>query len=264
MKLYKLFGAFIMSAGLLIASELKSPESKICVNDVVGTADIFFSQAVNKLTKNSVYNAEGATIETGEKAAVVMVFSNDAGIALDSDTRIVIEKFTQTPFISNRTDMDMEPSTSQTRVYVPKGIVGLCTNELAAGSSMIYYTQVGSANIHHGRFVINNDPSNTTISVLDGDCVVSTRNAPTNLRLVTENQQAIITRNRITIQKIPSNKKSDLELLVIPGCQAKQSIDFEANTVLLAPDSFQQVIVATPTIPYELPVQFDVSPNTIK
>ena len=98
-----------------------------------------------------------------------MVFSNGTGIFFDEDTRVEVKRFDQEPFVPNRTDMDAEPSVSQTQAYVPRGTVGLCTSKLVAGSNMTYRTQLGAVNIRGGKVVIQNTSGKTVISMLDGD-----------------------------------------------------------------------------------------------
>jgi len=69
-----------------------------------------------------------------------MVYSNGTGIYFDPDTRMEIRKFVQEPFTPNRADMETEPSISQTQTFLSRGLVGLCTSRLVAGSSMVYQT----------------------------------------------------------------------------------------------------------------------------
>ena len=134
-----------LAAALLLASHSwadakKNPTSKFYVADVDGDAEIDTGDRVDDLTKSSVYNAEGTVVETKPNATNAMVFSNGTGIFFDQDTRVEVKQFDQEPFVPNRTDMDTEPSVSQTQAYVPRGTVGICTSQLVAGSSMNYQT----------------------------------------------------------------------------------------------------------------------------
>ena len=130
-------GAGLILPSLATAAQVKkNPTSKIYVADVDGEAEIDTGDRVDDLTKKSVYSAQGAVIETKEKAVDAMVFSNGTGIFFDEETRVEVKRFDQEPFLPNRSDMDVEPSISQTQAYLPRGTVGICPSKLVAGSSM--------------------------------------------------------------------------------------------------------------------------------
>ena len=130
------------------APKKKNPTSKLFVTDTQGGAEIETEDKIVELTKKSVHTAQGTVIETKkteegktpESASSSMVYSNGTGIHFDPDTRLEVKKFVQEPFTPNRTDMEMEPSISQTQTYLSRGSVGICTSKLVAGSSMVYQT----------------------------------------------------------------------------------------------------------------------------
>lgn len=101
----------------------KNPTSKIFVTDMQGEADIATDNKIVELTKKSVHSAEGTVIETKSpkdgtdkaKAHSSMVYSNGTGIFFDPGTRLEVRKFVQEPFAPNRSDMETEPSISQTQ-----------------------------------------------------------------------------------------------------------------------------------------------------
>src|SRR5882757_4527190 len=128
-------------------SKLKNPAGKIYVSDITGDSQIDTGQKIEDLVKRSVYSVQGTVIETKSKSTDSLVYSNGTGVFFDSDTRVEIKRFLQEPFTPNRTDMELEPSISQTQAYVVRGIVGICTSKLVAGSNMTYRTPHASVNI---------------------------------------------------------------------------------------------------------------------
>jgi len=282
------------------AQNKKNPASKFYVADVEGEAQIDTGTKVDDLNKQSVYNAEGTVIETKANSVNAMVFSNGTGIFFDQDTRVEMKRFDQEPFVPNRTDMDTEPSVSQTQVYLPRGTVGLCTSKLVAGSSMVYRTPLGSVNIRGGKVVIQNENGSTKISMLEGDSTVLAGSVDRGGHPLQNGQQAIITPGagggapQVHVQNIPANEQSALEGKVTMACTAKKTVYFEVQTrsagtsqslgLATGPSglasrfssseagtpktnatttALQQVIVAVPVVPSNLPVQFDASQSTV-
>ncbi len=213
-----------------------NPTSKFYVADVEGDAQIDTGTKVDDLNKQSVYNAQGTVIETKANSVNAMVFSNGTGIFFDSDTRVEMKRFEQEPFVPNRTDMDTEPSVSQTQAYVPRGTVGLCTSNLVAGSTMTYRTGNASVNIRGGKVVIQNENGVTRISMLDGDSTVMAGNVNTGGHTLRGGQQAVITNGApgtpptVKIQSIPGGERSKLEGRVTMACTAKKTVYFEVRS----------------------------------
>lgn len=228
-----------LAAGLALpmvlnAAPKKNPTSKFYVADVDGDAEIDTGDRVDDLNKKSVYNAEGTVIETKPKAANAMVFSNGTGIFFDEDTRLEVKRFEQEPFVPNRTDMETEPSISQTQAYIPRGTVGLCASKLVAGSKMTYQTPNGAVNIRSGKVVIQANNGTTTISMLQGESTVTSGNVNMGGRTLEDGQQAVIHPSvngappKITIQPIPADQRSGLEGKVTMACTAKKTVYFAA------------------------------------
>jgi len=221
--------------GVSAANKKNNPTSKFYVADVDGDAQIDTGDRVDDLTKKSVYNAEGTVVETKPSATNAMVFSNGTGVFFDEDTRLEVKKFEQEPFVPNRTDMDVEPSISQTQNYVPRGTVGLCTSKLVAGSSMNYSTPLGSVNIQGGKVVVSTDNNKTTISMIEGESNVNAGVVDTGGHTLKNGQQAVITPGpngappQIKIQDIPSNQVKELSQKVTMACNAKKTVYFEAT-----------------------------------
>src|SRR5471030_2646578 len=220
--------AAVMALGPMTAhaqDKKKNPTSKVYVSDVNGDAQIDTGDNIQDLNKRSVYNAQGTTIETKkagtaedkDKVYTTTVFSNGTGAYFDQDTKVEVKKFVQEPFTPNRTDMDVEPSISQTQAYVSHGTVGLCTSKLVAGSSMNYSTPQGAINIRGRKVVIEANDNETKVSMLEGDSSVRGGDADLGGNVLKEGQQAIIRRgrsgqpNQVTIRPIPPAETAALD-----------------------------------------------------
>lgn len=233
----------LMPALAVAQGKKKNPVSKLYVSDVSGEAMIDTGEAIEDLSKRSVYNAQGTVIETKKpeteaarsKAYSTMVYSNGTGAFFDADTRVEVRQFSQEPFTPNRGDVDVEPSISQTQAFVARGAVGLCTSKLVAGSSMNYATSLGSVNIRGRKVVIEAKGEVTKISMLEGDSTV--RGGPQDLggRTVKSGEQAIIRRgpagqpNIVEISTIPPSEAAQLDEKVAMACMAKKTVYFEVR-----------------------------------
>ncbi len=278
-------------------SRNKNPSSKLYVSDVAGDAQIDTGQSVEDLNKRSVYSAEGTVIETKRpdpthdraKAYSTMVYSNGTGAFFDADTRVEIKKFAQEPFVPTRSDMEVEPSISQTQAFVSRGTVGLCTSKLVAGSNMTYSTPLGSVNIRGRKVVIQAAENETKISMLEGESTVRAGSMDMGGHTIHAGEQAIIRPglpgqpNSIQIVKIPEAEAKQLDDKVAMACMAKRTVYFEVRgrqqengevsafngdgtTTRSAGDPITTAngdIVAVPLVPSRLPVQFTVSPAAI-
>jgi hypothetical protein len=206
---------------------------------VSGEAQIDTGDKVEDLSKRSVYTAQGTVIETkkaeGEsaKAYSTMVYSNGTGAFFDADTRVEVKQFVQEPFVPNRSDIETEPSISQTQAFLARGGIGLCNSKLVAGSSMVYNTAHGSVSVRGRKVVIETDSNATRISMLEGESTVRAGNMDMGGHILRTGEQAIIHRaapgqpNQIEIQKIPPAEVSRLDDKVAMACMAKRTVYFE-------------------------------------
>ena len=258
--------AFVATIPLSAAGRKKNPTSKVYVADVEGTAEIDTGEKIAKLNKRSVYSAEGTVIETKVDSTNAMVFSNGTGIHFDEDTRLEIEKFVQEPFTPNRTDMEVEPSISTTRTFLPRGTVGLCTSKMVAGSTMQYATPNATIRMNARKAVIASSNEGTTVSVLEGEVTVQGGENDAGGYVVKPGQQAFIPSGGgpIQVADITSNQMATLDDKVTMACMARKTVYFEARDEadnLTAFDSEEvQEIVAVETTPAKSPeVQFTAS-----
>jgi hypothetical protein len=235
--------AALIPVNLQAQNKKKNPSSKVYVSDVSGDAQIDTGDNIQDLNKRSVYTAQGTIIETRkaekeqEKGKIfsTMVYSNGTGAFFDEDTRVEVKNFVQEPFTPNRTDMDVEPSISQTQAYVPRGTVALCTSKLVAGSNMTYRTPHGGINIRGKKIVIETNDSETKVSMLEGDSTVRGGELDMGGQTLKAGQQAIIRRgaagqaNTVTVQQIPPAESAGLDDKVAMACMAKKTVYFEVK-----------------------------------
>ncbi len=220
-----------------------NPASKMYVTEVNGGATIDTGEVIDDLTKRSVYNAQGTVVETNKpespsdqaKYSSTMVYSNGTGAYFDADTRVEVKRFMQEPFTPNRTDMDVEPSISQTQAYVSRGLVGLCTSKLVAGSRMTYATPQGSVNIRGRKLVIEAGDQMTKVSMLEGESTITAGAMDTGGHTLKVGEQAIIRRgapgqpNQIEIRPIPQEERAELDDKVAMACMARKTVYFEVR-----------------------------------
>jgi hypothetical protein len=174
--------------------------------------------------------AEGTSFETKSDSYNSLVFSNGTAIYVGADTRFEVKKFLQEPFLPNRTDLDAEPSISQTLVKVTRGAVGVCTSKLVAGSSMTYQTPHATVNIRGRKVMVQVNDTETRVSLLEGDVTVLSGNASEALR---PGQQAVVRktasdeRAAVTVQPIPDADLAKLDENVSLACISRRTVFFE-------------------------------------
>ncbi len=238
--------AFMLCAAVTVsaASQRKNPASKLFVTDVQGQGEINTGDKLEDLAKKTVHSAQGAIIETKkaeddsqkDKNSSSMVYSNGTGIYFDSDTRLEVKKFAQEPFAPNRTDMDVEPSISQTQAFLSRGSVGLCASKMVAGSSMVYQTPHATINVRGRKVIIETNEKFTKISMLEGESTVRGGiggNVDLGGQSLRAGQQAIIRAGAageapiVQIASIPPAEMGPLDDKVSMACMAKKTVYFE-------------------------------------
>jgi FecR protein len=266
----------ILSTAMADGPRKKNPSSKFYVADIEGESQINTGERIEDLTKKSVHHAQGTIVETKKDATNAMVFSNGTGIFFDSDTKLEVKRFSQEPFTPNRTDMEVEPSISQTNSNLSRGTIGLCTSKMVAGSIMTYRTMHASVAIRGKKVVIETNDRQTTVSLLEGDVTVRGGEYDQGGQNLRPGQQAIITGGArggpttIQVQDIPPATIPDLDRKVTMACMAKNTVYFETtsrkNDVATSnngtPSPFsesEEEIVAIPVNPANIPVDLTVS-----
>lgn len=276
---FKALAAFFLTLSVVASASFaqssdgkrKNPTSKLYVADVEGIASINTGEKIEDLTKKSVHAAEGAILETKPDASNAIVLSNGTGIGLDPDTRLEMTRFLQEPFSPSRSDLETEPSVSQTSAMLSRGSLGLCTSKLVAGSSMVYGTRHANVVIRGRKVVIEATDNQTTVSLIEGDVTVRGEMLAGGQTLK-PGQQAIITRPSnfeppvIVIQPIPQADVKRLEAKVAIACMARQTVYFEVTERQnegSTDGAFNQDIVPVEVLPGTLPPPNTISPYKI-
>ena len=216
----------------------KSPTSKLYVAETNGENQIDTGTEIDDLTKKSVYNAEGTAIETKAHSTSSIVLSNGTGVFVDNSTLVQVRGFEQEAFRPNRSDVEDEPSLSRTHLYVERGVIGVSTSKLVAGSTMVYDTSLASAVIRGRQAVILAEDNLTVISMVQGEATVQA--GPLDRPRLVRNHQQIIIRpgkpgeaNIVEIQDIPSGSSEDsiqwLEERVQTADNARKLVYFEVQ-----------------------------------
>lgn len=287
------------------AAKNKNPASKLYVADLNGEASIDTGESVEDLSKRSVYTAQGTVIETKrpekeedkDKYNSTMVYSNGTGAFFDADTRVELRQFVQEPFTPTRSDMETEPSISQTQAFVARGAVGLCNSRLVAGTNMNYATPQGSVSIRGKRVVIEARGDVTKISMIEGDSTVRGSERDLGGHTLHSGEQAIIRRgqngapNSVEIIAIPQSEKAELDNRVTLACNARRTVYFDVQersgatpTTTTTPGQEEGTgptpvsafdppadttgttvrdIVPIPVVPVQVPVEVVVSPASL-
>lgn len=125
--------------------------------------------------KEGSFIRQGATIQTGKGASVVLLFDNGTTVNIKPESEFAVEKFAQDPFNANGVDyqtLKSEPSSSVTRLSVPEGTIVLDIAKLKRDSSFQIATPVGSAGIRGTSLGItsnkNNQNNPVTLAVATG------------------------------------------------------------------------------------------------
>ena len=193
----------------------KGPASKIYLAEIKGDTQIQNSGRIYTARQALAFQAADSIIITKEDAHAVMVYSNRTGLFIDQDTRVEIRQFTQEPFLPERdqeTGLVREPSISQSQIQVPYGVIGICTSQLVAGSSMSYATPDARIVIRGGRLTIKSNAAGTTIDLLEGDITVYSRYQETEGQQLHAGERAFISAKasglseKIAISTIPQEE----------------------------------------------------------
>jgi hypothetical protein len=240
-------------------SKRKNPTSKFYVADVEGFAQVNTGEKIEDLTEKSVFDAEGTIIETKPESTNALVMSNGVGLSFKPDTKLIVRRFLQEPFQPNRTDLESEPSVSQTRTQLVRGGVGICSGKLVAGSSMVYDTPHGSINIlsqNTQKLAIEVSDEATVVTLFEGAVTLRGDNMAGGESLQPGQQAVIRPRGpnqppEITIGPIPEDQRERLEEMVNGACQARRKVYFDIAERQNEQDVNNPTLVPIPTSPLD-------------
>jgi hypothetical protein len=272
------------------------PTSKLYIAETKGESQIQTNDKVYTARQATAFDAPGTIIETKADSSNAFVYSNGTGLFVDANTRVEIDRFVQEPFKPNRSagsDNLVEPSISQSYVFVARGAVGVCTSQLVSGSSMLYSTPQGSVNIRGGKVSIATNPDETVIDLLEGDITVR-GGKDTAGQILRAGERAVIRPgpvgqpSAVTISPIPPEAMQVADERTSSACNAKKTVTFEvieqkAKAGLDAPPAepaaapgpagtpaptggngdTPQEIVVKPTVPANLPTNVVISADRL-
>lgn len=265
----------------------KGPTSKLYLAETIGEGQITSEGRTYSPKQSTAFDAPGTVIETKADSRQAFVYSNGTGMYVDEDTRVEIDRFVQEPFRPDRNATpEVEPSISQSDVFVARGQIGICTGQLVSGSTMNYATPHASVNIRGGKLSIKTNENETIVYMVEGDATVRGGTRDVGGTLLRSGEQAVIRPGppgqppSITVGPIDRSTAASLDEKVNIACNAKKTVSFEmiekkAEQGLegseqeapadapAGPDAPDDEIVAVPTTPTAPPTNITVSPDRI-
>lgn len=247
----------------------KGPTSKIYLAEVVGSGTIITDGKAFEPRQATAFDAPGTVIETLSESHQAFVYSNGTGMFVDEETRVEINRFVQEPFQPDRNStMEIEPSISQSDVFVRRGQVGICTGQLISGTTMNYSTPHSTVNIRGGKLSIQVTDAGTTIYLLEGDATV--QNTSGESVVLRPGEQAFIPASGtggITVSPIDHDLMNSLDQMVNVACHAKRTVSFETIERISEEgtpgDETGGEIVARPATPTNPPLNITISPDRL-
>ncbi len=258
----------------------KGPTSKLYLAETVGKGAIVNEGKSYEPKQATAFDAPGTIIQTEKEAHQAFVYSNGTGMFVDEDTRVEVDRFVQEPFKPERNNTEVEPSISQSDVFISRGTVGLCTGQLVSGTTMNYGTPHANVNIRGGKIAINASPEETTIYLLEGDATARSGTKDVGGTLLRAGEKATIRPGPpgqppvITVAPIEPEMMGSLDEKVTVACNARKTVSFEViekkAQVGLEPDPDNPPtedpdpeIVPKPTIPLTPDNNITVSPSEV-
>ena len=260
----------------------KGPTSKLYLAEAVGEGNITTDGKAHEPKQATAFDAPGTVIETNKDSHQAFVYSNGTAMLVDENTRVEVDRFVQEPFKPDRDkSTEVEPSISQSDVFVSRGQVNICTSQMVSGSTMSYSTPNSATSIRGGKVAVTTDGNESTIYLLEGDVTVRGSGKDTGGVLLRPGEKATITsagRGRppiIKVAPIESDLIGKLDEKIAAACAAKKTVSFETieqksnfgaegapETPAGAPPP-EEEIVAKPTTPETPPTNITVSPDRL-
>ena len=268
----------------------KGPTSKLYLAETVGEGQIITDGKAYAPRQATAFDAPGTVIETKKESHQAFVYSNGAGMFVDAETRVEVDRFVQEPFRPDRNSTtEVEPSISQSDVFVARGQVGICTGQLVSGTTMNYGTPHANVNIRGGKLSIKTNENETVVYLLEGDATVRGGSRDLGGQILRSGEQAVIRPGppgrppTISVGPIERTAASSLDDKVNVACNAKKSVSFETiekkaeqgldnppeentpgdNTSGGDGGGSDQEIVVRPTTPTAPPPVITVSPDRL-
>jgi hypothetical protein len=215
-------------------AQRKGPTSKLFIAEAVGNSQIQSGDKVFSARQATAFDAQGTIVETKANSHNAFVYSNGTGMFVDQNTRVEVDRFVQEPFTPGRTATEVEPSISRSDVFVARGLVGICTNQLVSGSAMTYSTPHAAVNIRGQKVAIEATSRETIVYLLEGDVTVRSSNPQERGSVILRPGERAVIRNvgagqpqSITVGPIDRKMMTSLDERVTVACNAKKAVTFE-------------------------------------
>lgn len=257
----------------------KGPTSKLYLAEAVGEGNITTDGKSNQAKQATAFDAPGTVIETGKDSHQAFVYSNGTAMLVDENTRVEVDRFVQEPFKPDRDkSTEVEPSISQTDVFVSRGQVNICTSQMVSGSTMNYSTPNSSVNIRGGKVAVATNGNESTVYLLEGDVTVRASGKDSGGTVLRAGEKAVITSMGagrppvIKISQIEPEMVGQLDEKTAAACSAKKTVSFETieKKATFGAEGQQgdfadttEEIVTTPNTPAAPPTNITVSPDRI-
>jgi hypothetical protein len=134
-------------------------------------------------------------------------------------------------------------------VRLANGFLGISGNKMATGSSMLYTTEHGEANVRGKSVAMETNPENTVVYLLEGSTTVTTKGLNPVSRVLQPGEQATIWPGpppSIVVFSIPDSKRQELNQLLGVANMARSSVTFATIARKLDEGGLDAPYVETP------------------
>jgi len=232
--------------------------SKLYAVDVEGEVYVENSGLIIPLAAREIYVAQGSTVYTSEESTASLVISNGTGIFLSESSRMTVTRAEQEPFQGERSDMINEPSVSNIQLKHERGVMGICTSRLLAGTLLEVVTDEFTTRIVDGRLVYERGPEGSSVTLVGGDASLQSgqiwyENEGRDLKVrhklffPADGSEPIDT-------ELSGQELAEMEGIVTIACLARRGVYFDvlgdpvASDIIDTPDQAEG-ITGTPTTP---------------
>lgn len=210
------------------------PTSKFYVLGLSGSAEMRSTDRIEALQGKSLHNAQGTTLTTGSGSSNTVVFSNGTAMFFAAETRIDVTKFRQSPFLPERTNLENEPSISNTEIFIPRGAVAISTPKLSPGTTLVYTTPHGLVTVHGGTVVIEVDATETRVTVTEGEATILGDDGRVGAQRIRPGEQAVARHPMgqaatLLVQPTPAPTRSFINQMSQASQQARQAVFFDSQ-----------------------------------
>lgn len=238
---------------------------QIFVAEVVGEGAYVAKGQRHSTRQLASFVADGALIETAPKSSHALVYSNGVGVFLDESTRLEIARLEQEPFPSELAEgHPVGLIHSRSDGFVPHGLIGVCTGELAPSSRMLFKTPHARVSIATARAAIRVTEDATTIYLLDGSTSVASVERDDFDTFLRAGEKAVIQKGKgagaVEVSPIERAEIQSIEERVVVACRSRSAVIFGP-----APRDGEELDLRPfPVTPTRAPANIVVSPDRLR